>query len=254
MKRGRRKESKGQLVVQYVERISRRFLESYPKIISELVRRKHGIYALYKGNRLYYVGLASNLRNRLRRHLRDKHGATWDRFSMYLTLSDEHLRELESLVLCIANPKGNVQAGKFKKAKNLKRFIKSKIREMWKLEQRDLFGEDMILLQKAKAELKQKDLGVLAPFVRTRFHIRFEYKGKLYKAHVLKNGWITFDNRSAEYKRLKGKKFRSPSMAGRAVTGHACDGWMHWIYRNSKGEWVTLDELRGGQRRKKRRK
>jgi hypothetical protein len=239
-----RKKTKKQLVVQYVERISRKLLEKYPKIIREFARRKHGIYALYKGNKLHYVGLASNLRNRLRSHLRDKHGATWDRFSMYLTLSDEHLRELESLVLCIANPKGNVLAGKFKKAKNLKRIIKSKIKEIMRLEQRDLLGEDDELVQKKIEKTEQKNLGTLAPYATKRFHIRFRYKGKLYIANVRKNGSITFDFRSADYKRFKGKKYRSPSGAGKAVTGRSCDGWRHWKYRNKKGQWVNLNMLR----------
>jgi type I restriction-modification system DNA methylase subunit len=38
--------------------------------------RRHGVYALYRGNRLYYVGLASNLRSRLNTHLRDRHANT----------------------------------------------------------------------------------------------------------------------------------------------------------------------------------
>jgi hypothetical protein len=167
---------------------------------------------------------------------------------MYLTLSDEHLRELESLVLCIANPKGNVLAGKFKKAKNLKRTIKSKIKEMQRFEQMDLLGEEVELPQPKKKRKKkdkaEKELGVLAPYVKKRFHIRFNYKGKLYIAHVLKSGWITFDNRSADYNRFKGKKFKSPSGAGKAVTGRSCAGWHHWKYKNSKGQWVKLDKLR----------
>ena len=236
--------SEKQLVVQYVEKISRKLLERYPLIIREFARRQHGIYALYKGNKLYYVGLASNLRNRLRSHLRDKHGGTWDRFSMYLTLSDEHLKELESLVLCIANPKGNVVAGKFKKAKNLKRTIKRKIKEMQRVEQRDLLGEDDELVTPKDRRKETNDLGILAQYVAKRFHIRFIYKGKKYIAHVRKDGWITFDRKSARYQKFKEKKYKSPSGAGSAVTGLPCDGWKHWEYRSENGDWVKLDNLR----------
>ncbi len=87
------------LVSQYLEKISRSVLEKYQGIIREYVAKRHGVYALYRGNRLYYVGLASNLRNRLRHHLRDRHGQSWDRFSVYLTIGDSHIKELESLVL-----------------------------------------------------------------------------------------------------------------------------------------------------------
>ncbi len=92
------KSYKGQLVCQHLENISRDALEKYQAIIKKYVRGRHGIYALYKKDKLYYVGLASNLRNRLSRHLSDRHAETWNRFSIYLTIKDEHLKELESLL------------------------------------------------------------------------------------------------------------------------------------------------------------
>ena len=55
------------LVSAYLEGVSAKTLESYQDIIRDLIVREQGIYALYKGKRLYYVGLASNLRNRLLR-------------------------------------------------------------------------------------------------------------------------------------------------------------------------------------------
>lgn len=97
------KSYKGQLVCQHLENISRDALENYQAVIKEFVKGRHGIYALYKKDKLYYVGLASNLRNRLKHHLRDRHAHTWDRFSVYLTIKDEHLKELESLILRIAS-------------------------------------------------------------------------------------------------------------------------------------------------------
>lgn len=60
------KSRKGQLVSQHLENVSRDALEKYQNIIKNYVRGRHGIYALFKGSRLYYVGLASNLRNRLK--------------------------------------------------------------------------------------------------------------------------------------------------------------------------------------------
>ncbi len=73
------------LVVQHVERLPRRILEQHPEVVREYVKGKHGVYALYRGSTLYYVGLASNLRSRLKAHLRDRHAGVWDHFSMYLT-------------------------------------------------------------------------------------------------------------------------------------------------------------------------
>lgn len=100
------------LLCQHLENISRKALENYPELIKDFVKNRHGIYALYHKNRLYYVGLARNLRLRLSHHLRDRHAQTSDRFSVYLTLGDKHLHEIESLLLRIASPKGNRISGK----------------------------------------------------------------------------------------------------------------------------------------------
>ena len=82
------------LVTQHLEGISWRVLEEYPEIVRKLIRRQAGVYALYRRNKLYYVGLASNLMGRLKSHLRDRHNGAWDKFSVYLTVRDEHIKEL----------------------------------------------------------------------------------------------------------------------------------------------------------------
>lgn len=236
-----KRKSKGQLVCQHLERISRKLLEKYPEVIRQFVRGRHGIYALFKGNRLYYVGLASNLRSRLHHHLRDRHGKTWDRFSIYLTLSDAHLPELESLVLRISNPKGNIQAGKFLRSQDLRRSIRFKIRQIQKQEQKAMLGEYTVM---PKEESKDKERVALVTYITKRIHSRFQYKKKLYIAHARKDGWITFAAESTDARRLQGKKHRSPSAAATAITGRPMNGWKCWKYERSPGEWVLLDELR----------
>src|SRR3990172_512495 len=88
-----------QLVSQHLENISSDLLEKYQDVVRSYVRGRQGISALYRRNKLYYVGLARNLRTRLNQHLRDRHKGGWDRFSVYLTIGDSHLKELESLIL-----------------------------------------------------------------------------------------------------------------------------------------------------------
>lgn len=133
MKHARRKSSG--LVIEHLEGISRNAIKRYPEIVMEFAWKKSGVYALYKGRDLYYVGLAKNLRSRLRGHLRDRHAEAWDRFNVYLTQGDEHLKELESLVLRIASPKGNKQMGKFGGSRDLlgtfrQRIVDSQKREL----------------------------------------------------------------------------------------------------------------------------
>ena len=122
------KKSINNLVCQYLENISRKALEKYQDIIKKYVRDRHGVYALYRKNKLYYVGLASNLRSRLRHHLRDRHADAWDSFSIYLTIGGQHLHELETLLLRIIDRKGNKQRGRFGKADDLKRKFRRELK------------------------------------------------------------------------------------------------------------------------------
>ena len=108
------------LITGHLEKISSKVFDDYHQEITQLAAKHHGVYALYKKKSLYYVGLAIDLHKRVKHHLIDKHAAKWDRFSLYLINDVEHLKELESLLLHIALPKGNKQLGKFSKSKSLK--------------------------------------------------------------------------------------------------------------------------------------
>ena len=127
------------LVCQYLEHASSVVLEEYGNLIRDEVGRSHGVYSLYKRNRLYYVGLASNLRGRLKQHLRDRHRGLWDNFSVYLTLESGFMKELESLVLRIAEPKGNKQRGKFARAQSLLKTLKRRIKAEDEKKRNELF-------------------------------------------------------------------------------------------------------------------
>jgi len=224
----------GQLVSQHLENISRTALEKYQNILKEYVKGRHGVYALYRKDRLHYVGLASNLRNRLKTHLKDRHAQTWNSFSVYLTINDSHLHDLETLVLKIASPKGNKQSGNFINAQNLKPVFRKAVT---KAQRSELIG---LGLTKAKEVSKPKLIeqkgrkAVLASYVKNRFEIRFRYKRKLYRATVRKDGSILF----------KGKNYNSPSMAAASITRRAMNGWKTWTYQRAPGDWVLLDVLR----------
>ncbi len=235
------------LVCQYLENISRKALEKYQDIIKKYVRDRHGVYALYRKNKLYYVGLASNLRSRLRHHLRDRHADAWDSFSVYLTIGGQHLHELETLLLRIIDRKGNKQRGRFGKADDLKRKFRRELKRAQSEELEQLFCVDIVKTQSGKGielDTTEGKRPVLAPFVNRRFHIRFRYKDKLYIAHVRRDGSITFAKDSAEADRLQGKVFLSPSRAAKAVTKREMNGWAIWTYERAPGDWVSLDELR----------
>ncbi|MGA2526212.1 MAG: GIY-YIG nuclease family protein [Smithellaceae bacterium] len=226
--------NKGQLVSQHLENISRTALEKYQNILKEYVKGRHGVYALYRKGHLYYVGLASNLRNRLKTHLKDRHAQTWDGFSVYLTINDSHLHELETLILKIASPKGNKQSGNFINAQNLRPIFK---RAVTKAQQKELVGLGLIKTNELETRqvIEQKGRkAVLAPYVKKRFEIRLRYKGKTYKATVRKDGTIL----------CGGKVYYSPSMAAAAIKQRASNGWTNWKYERAPGDWLLLDNLR----------
>jgi len=170
------------------------------------VCRRHGVYALYKKDKLYYVGLASNLQSRLNR-----------------------------------------QAGKFNKSENLKRRFKRDINNYHKRITDGIFGKPTrnnldrsITVQRSHRSSKES----LVDYIKSRIHIRFEYKGHLYIAHVRKDGAIKFASESYRARELQGKIYNSPSLASVAVKKRRSNGWKLWKYERSPGEWVLLDELR----------
>src|SRR6266403_1578460 len=230
-----RRTRQGALVSQYLEGISRTALAEYQQFFRDQARRRNGVYALYRKKKLYYVGLARDLRGRLKPHLRDKHGESWDRFSMYLTVGDDHIKELESLVLRIVRPAGNRQAGKFAKAQNPRREFTRRVKQDAAAHLSELLGTEKVV-RSLKLRADSSKQAVLAAYIARSMSLRARYKGKLLKARVLRNGVISFS----------GKRFQSPSMAARAALPHrrAINGWYFWTYERAPGDWVQLRELR----------
>ncbi len=225
----------GQLC-QQLENISREALQKYERIVRNFVRGRHGVYALYRRSKLYYVGLASNLRSRLRTHLKDRHGQAWDRFSVYLTIGDRHIKELESLILRIVKPTGNKQSGRFVKCEDLRRKFKRHIRSHQKEELKSLILGPLTLgpINGERDERRKVRGPVLASYIEKPMQLRARHKGRRLRASVRRDGLIRF----------AGNIYRSPSGAGAAAIGGACDGWFLWKYERAPGDWVLLDDLR----------
>ena len=132
------------LVHQHLENVSSRLLERHPDVVREFIGRNAGIYALYRKGKLYYVGLAAaGLLGRLRSHVRNRRGK-WDRFSIYLTIKDEHLREIEALLLRISNPPGVKQRGKLARSRDMRRRIARTIRLKQYSEVSSLLGRGLL--------------------------------------------------------------------------------------------------------------
>ncbi|MEJ7577579.1 MAG: GIY-YIG nuclease family protein [Pyrinomonadaceae bacterium] len=220
------------LVINRLEKVSKELFKNHFADITKLVGNSPGVYALYDGNELYYVGKSTDLKKRVKQHLRDKHYASWTHFSLYLVRKVEHIHEIESLLVRIANPKGNsvVPAGKSsgKIFEELKKMVKQK--QMQEL--RELFG-GVIEKRRSKTETREASNSKrnLKGLVSKPTPLFREYKGKGYKATLNPDGTIL----------LKSKKYFSPTGAAKAVVDRArVNGWHFWYIEDLNGDWIKL--------------
>lgn len=191
------------LIVGHLEKVERSILKAHKDVVKRYVKGKHGLYALYKKDKLYYVGLAIDLPKRIAHHLKDRHRHTWDRFSLYVIKDASYLKEMESLFLRIYKPKGNATKGKFAASKNLKpdfkREIDAKTRRQLGVRRRKTGGkkgtldkgekktpsreryseEDMIIVPARKEGFEQVFLGEHCWYA-----IRFNPKRTPYVKHI----------------------------------------------------------------------
>ncbi len=219
-----------------LEKVSKDIFKKHYPLITELIGDSPGIYALYDGNDLYYVGKSTELRKRVRQHLRDRHLASWTHFSLYLVRREEHIHEMESLLVRIANPKGNRVVPRGNSTGALVKTLKRLIRQRQKNELAALFGAKP---SKTKSRARKKH-GIhpesLVGLVSKRATLFRQYKGRDYTAKLSPKGTIAF----------KGKTYKSPTGAAKAVIGadRAVSGWVFWYIKDTDGNWVRLEDYR----------
>jgi len=149
-------------------------------------------------------------------------------------------KELESLILRIADPKGNKVKGRLPHADNMAQTLKSRIKNR----QEKNLNTVLNLAHRPAAKtnghksVREKEPSgrapMLAPYAGKRFELQKVYKGKTYKASVLADGTVVYD----------GQRFSSPSQAAAIAIGRPVNGWWFWRYKNDAGVWVKLDSLR----------
>src|SRR3989338_8951928 len=104
---------KGSLVKGFLEKKDRKGFELLLPRYREVIGGSSGIYALYKGDKLYYVGIAQNLLDRVDWHTRNKHKNRWDKVSFFIIDKHRYSKDIETVILRIAEPRGNGTRGKF---------------------------------------------------------------------------------------------------------------------------------------------
>lgn len=222
------------LLVAFLEQVSWRVLDEYRDIIKQMIRKKAGVYALYRQDKLYYIGLAGNLMGRVNTHLKDRHRGLWDRFSVYLANDSNHIKPLESLLLRIAKPSGNRVSGGFGGPQNMYRALHRAMSVADADRRARILGGHVARRLRRKRTKDAKGSVVLAGLVERRIRLRAKSKGQVFKATLRRDGYVSF----------RGKKFQSPSAAAAKAVGHAVNGWKFWQYRDGPRHWVPLGNLR----------
>lgn len=219
------------LVTKQLERVSKDVFRKYFSLITELVGNSPGIYALYDGTELYYVGKSTDLKKRVKQHLKDRHLASWTHFSLYLVRNSDHIHEIESLLVRIANPEGNRVVPKGKASGPLLRQLKAMVRQKQKEEYESMFG---MRAPRNRTKLDGKERSLVG-LVSKRTVLYRAYKGTEYKAYLLSNGTIKFERKS----------YSSASAAAKAVVKRNANGWTFWYIKDANGDWVRLSQYKG---------
>lgn len=127
----RSKSTKGVLIKGMSRRLPSIILENevFRRRLREIMKGYSGIYALYKGPKVYYVGLATNLFGRIKWHLKDRHRGKWDYFIIFRIKRVKFLKDIETLLTHLIDTKGNKQKGKVPKDADINRVLKDILKE-----------------------------------------------------------------------------------------------------------------------------
>lgn len=232
-----------------LEKISKEIFEKYPSALSDLIGTSHGVYALYDEDKLYYVGKASDLKRRIKQHLKDRHFAQWTHFSLFLTSKSAHIVDIESVLIAMANPRGNKAKPKGTADAKLRKELEALVKKRQEEERKMLFGSKKLSSKsKVNSKSKRQKSKIKHPSLANMFSsarpLLIKHKGKEYRASLLTSGKI----------RYGGVLYDAPSSAAGAVFAGIRDanewmskcinGWRYWYVKKENGNWVKLSELR----------
>ena len=249
------KNTRSKIITKKLENISREIFKNRHKTdYIQLFKNKSGVYALYDEKELYYVGQAVNLASRVKAHLKGKHSKKWTHFSVYCIKRTQYTKDIEGVIIRIANPKGNSskpKIGKGNSKKTIRKTLKKKhaqeLSELLGLERRKKsrskkkhLNKSKQISQPKKPNLKSKNqknkVLKLKGFVQKNKPLKAELKksNKVFLATLLPSGEIEY----------QGKKYSSPSKAAQiAKNTKSENGWTVWKIQDRFNNWVTLKEF-----------
>jgi predicted GIY-YIG superfamily endonuclease len=121
---------KGALIKGMSKRMPSEILDNpiFRERLQEIMRGYAGIYALYKKEKLYYVGLTRNLFGRISWHLKDRHAGRWDQFIIFRIKRVNYLKDIETLLTHLVETKGNRVKGNVPRDADISRVLRDILR------------------------------------------------------------------------------------------------------------------------------
>ena len=220
----------------------------YKTLVKEELKNKFGVYALYdKKGKLYYVGIAqNNIAGRIKQHLKNKHKGKWQFFSVYFTKKKNFIKILEDAFISIVLPKGNIQKpikinkGNRRIRRKMDIIYKNKSKPMSHLRVKTKkLSALKFYKKKSRVKKSRENNGLsLKNYFKNNKTLHKTYKGKTYKAILLKSGKIKYKN----------KLYKSPSGAAKVIVhrhspNSGVNGWTFWSIKDSNNNWVRLSDL-----------
>ena len=227
--------NRSMILTEKLEGISKKIFERYKKKVIQYIGNISGVYALYDEKELYYVGRASDLAKRVNHHLKDRHSALWTHFSVYFTKKVQYANDIEAVIISIAQPKGNKVKPKLGKERKLKDILRKAIQESHQEELKEL---GLRRKRRVDSKKKNKNRPNLKNYFERNKPLMKSYKGKTYKATLLKSGKIKYKN----------KLYNTPTSAAQAIVqrhspNSAVNGWNFWFIKDYENNWVKLSDL-----------
>lgn len=121
----KKKTTKGALIKGMTKKLPSEILNNpvFRKRLKEIMKGYAGIYALYKKNKIYYVGLTTNLFGRINWHLKDRHAGKWDHFVIFRIKRVDYLKDIETLITHLIDIPGNKVRGKVPRDADINRIL-----------------------------------------------------------------------------------------------------------------------------------
>jgi len=129
-----KKTIKGELIQGMTKRLPWEILEDpiFKKRLKEIMKDFSGIYALYRRDSLYYVGLTKDLFGRIKGHLKNRHRGKWDSFIIFRIKRVKYLKDIETLITHLVNVPGNRQKGRVPRDADINQILQYILRQQKK--------------------------------------------------------------------------------------------------------------------------